>query len=151
MGIHNIRDLLAVDRVRFRYLKSVGDKVRKEIRLKAKRLAQLRPDWVAANPGALEADSATPASRSVDELAAQLLPRRPADDERPEETALAVYLGIESSDTAETLWPSLGAAAQAAGVPRPTLTNALLAARTRWLKSKAMAEVREELAAALTA
>ena len=63
MGIHNIRDLLAVDRVRFRYLKSVGDKVRKEIRLKAKRLAQLRPDWVAANPGALEADSATPASR----------------------------------------------------------------------------------------
>jgi serine/threonine protein kinase len=151
LGIHNVRDLLAVDRVRFRYLKSVGDKVRKEIRLKAKRLAQLRPDLVAANPSVLEADSATPVSRSVDELAAQLLPRRPADDERPEETALAVYLGIESGDAAETLWPSLGAAAQAAGVPRPTLTNALLAARARWLKSKAMTEVREELAAALAA
>lgn len=40
MGIHNARELLAVDRVRFRYLKGVGDKVRKEIRLKAKRLSQ---------------------------------------------------------------------------------------------------------------
>ncbi|NCC41656.1 MAG: hypothetical protein EOM21_20020, partial [Gammaproteobacteria bacterium] len=46
MGIHRVRDLLAVDRVRFRYLKGVGDKIRREIRTRAKRLAQLRPDLV---------------------------------------------------------------------------------------------------------
>ncbi len=44
LGVHNVRDLLGVDRLRFRYLKSVGDKVRKEIRLKAKRLAQLETE-----------------------------------------------------------------------------------------------------------
>ncbi|MGH9891949.1 MAG: protein kinase domain-containing protein, partial [bacterium] len=33
MGIHNVKELLAVDRIRFRYLTSVGDRVRKEIRL----------------------------------------------------------------------------------------------------------------------
>jgi serine/threonine protein kinase len=36
MAIHNARELLAVDRVRFRYLRGVGDRIRKEIRLKAK-------------------------------------------------------------------------------------------------------------------
>jgi serine/threonine protein kinase len=150
LGVHNVRDLLGVDRVRFRYLKSVGDKVRKEIRLKAKRLAQLRPDLVAANPTVLEADSAIPQSRSIDELLKQLLPQRPADDEKPEATALAVYLGVEGND-GETLWPTLGEAAQAAAVARPALTTALLAARARWLKSPVMTEVREELATALTA
>jgi hypothetical protein len=44
MGIHNARELLAVDRIRFRYLRGVGDKIRKEIRLTAKELARLRPD-----------------------------------------------------------------------------------------------------------
>ena len=44
MGIHNARELLAVDRMRFRYLRGVGDKIRKEIRLTAKELARLRPD-----------------------------------------------------------------------------------------------------------
>ncbi len=152
MGIHNVRDLLGVDRVRFRYLKNVGDKVRKEIRLKAKRLAQLRPDLVAANPSVLEPASTTPLSRSIDELAAQLLPRRSAGDERPEETALAIYLGIENIDGApETLWPTIGAAAHGAGVGRPALTSTLIATRARWLKSPVMTEVREELATALIA
>src|SRR6185312_14839655 len=44
MGIHNARELLAVDRIKFRYLRGVGDKIRKEIRLTAKELARLRPD-----------------------------------------------------------------------------------------------------------
>ncbi len=44
MGIHNARELLAVDRIKFRYLRGVGDKIRKEIRLKAKDLARLRSD-----------------------------------------------------------------------------------------------------------
>ena len=35
---------------------------------------------------------------SVNELAAQLLPRRPAGDDRPEEAALAHYLGLDEDD-----------------------------------------------------
>ena len=150
LGVHNVRDLLSVDRVRFRYLKSVGDKVRKEIRLKAKRLTQLRPDLVVATPSVLDADSTRPQSRSIDELVKQLLPQRSSEDEKPEATALAIYLGVETSN-AETLWPTIGEAAQAAGVSRPMLTTALLAARARWLKSPVMTEVREELATALNA
>ena len=150
LGVHKISELLAVDRVRFRYLKSVGDKVRKEIRLKAKRLAQLRPDLVAANPSVLDADSSSPPSRSIDELVKQLLTQRQDDDEKPEATALAFYLGVETCK-ADTLWPTIGEAAQAAGISRPMLTSALLAARARWLKSTVMTDVREELAIVLNA
>ena len=44
MGVHTVQQLLAVDRIRFRYLRGVSDKVRKEIRERAKLLAQIRPD-----------------------------------------------------------------------------------------------------------
>jgi hypothetical protein len=100
MAIHNARELLAVDRVRFRYLRGVGDRIRKEIRLKAKALAAIRPDLVQGRPTLHEADddSAAAGAISVNELAAQLLPRRPAGDDRPEEAALAIYLGLEEAE-----------------------------------------------------
>jgi hypothetical protein len=44
MGVHTVQQLLAVDRIRFRYLRSVSDKVRREIRERAKRLAEIRPE-----------------------------------------------------------------------------------------------------------
>ena len=73
MGIHNARELLAVDRVRFRYLKGVGDKVRKEIRLKAKHLAQLRPDLTQGRPTLNDAESDGIAT--IDELNSKLISR----------------------------------------------------------------------------
>ncbi len=161
MGIHNVRELLAVDRVRFRYLKSVGDKVRKEIRGTAKRLAQLRPDLVAGAPTVLDADAGKNGIRSVDELANHLFPKRAAAEDRPDDDALAAYLGLETQEASQgsgptsapttTLWPTLGDAAQAAGISRPALTNALVAARARWLKSTVITEVREDLAVTLNA
>jgi len=157
MGIHSVRELLAVDRVRFRYLKSVGDKVRKEIRGTAKRLAQIRPDLVAGAPTVLDTDAGKSGIRSLDELANHLFPKRAAADERPDDDALAIYLGLETAETGTenernaTLWPTLGDAAQAAGISRPTLTHAIVAARGRWIKSVAISEVREELAIPLSA
>lgn len=157
MGIHNVRELLAVDRVRFRYLKSVGDKVRREIRGIAKRLAQLRPDLVAGAPTVLDSEAAKSGIRSIDEIANHLFPKRAAADERPEDDALAIYLGLEVGDstadgtTASALWPSLGEAAQAGAVGRPKLSQALVDARARWLKSPTVTEVREELTALLHA
>ena len=106
MGIHNARELLAVDRIRFRYLRGVGDKIRKEIRLTAKELAACGPtSRRAAAPCTTRTRKG--GAVSVNELAAQLLPRRPAGDDRPEEAALAHYLGLDDSVQAGT-WPNLG-------------------------------------------
>lgn len=144
MGIHNARELLAVDRIRFRYLRGVGDKIRKEIRLTAKELARLRPDLTQGRSTVHDADEEVGGAVSVNELAAQLLPRRPAGDDRPEEAALAHYLGLDDSVQAGT-WPSLGESAQANQVDRGTLTAALIKARERWLKNPAFTELRQQL------
>jgi serine/threonine protein kinase len=144
MGVHNVRELLAVDRIRFRYLRGVGDKVRKEIRLTAKDLARLRPDLTQGRSTVHDADEDAGGAVSVNELAAQLLPRRPAGDDRPEEAALAFYLGIDDAVSAGH-WPSLGEAAKAGGVERDILAAALVKARERWLKIPAFTEVRQQL------
>ena len=157
MGVHNARELLAVDRIRFRYLRGVGDKIRKEIRLTAKDLARLRPDLTQGRSTLHDSDDdvSTDSAVSVNELAVQLLPRRPAGDDRPEETALAHYLGLDlglddiakPEDTSKQTnpWPTLGDSAQAAHVDRSTLTAALIKARERWLKNPAFTEVRLQL------
>lgn len=144
MGIHNARELLAVDRIRFRLLRGVGDKIRKEIRLTAKELARLRPDLTQGRAAAYDTDDDTDGAVSVNELAAQLLPRRPAGDDRPEEAALAHYLGLDDAVKAG-VWPSLGDSAQATEVDRTTLTTALIKARERWLKNPAFTELRQQI------
>jgi len=154
MGIHNARELLAVDRIRFRYLRGVGDRIRKEIRLKAKELARLRPDLTQGRgtlhgAGEEEGDDAKTAI-TVNELAENLLPRRPAGDDRPEEAALAHYIGLDDAVPAGA-WPTLGEAAQATGVERGTLATALVKARERWLKIKAFTELRGQFEALLGA
>jgi serine/threonine protein kinase len=143
MGIHNARELLAVDRIRFRYLRGVGDKIRKEIRLTAKDLARRRPDLTQGRAAAHDDEDADGAV-SINELAAQLLPRRPAGDDRPEEAALAHYLGLDDAVKAG-VWPSLGDSAQAGEVDRTTLTAALIKARERWLKNPAFTELRQQI------
>ena len=157
MGVHSARELLAVDRVRFRYLRGVGDKIRKEIRLTAKELARQRPDLTQGRTTLHESDddSTADGAISVNELAAQLLPRRPAGDDRPEEAALAFYLGIDTGldDAANPAdpskspgpWPSLGDTSVATGLDRATLTTTLIKARERWLKNPAFTEIRLQL------
>ena len=155
-GVHNARELLAVDRIRFRYLRGVGDKIRKEIRLTAKELARLRPDLAQGRATLHDADDdvSVAGAVSVNELAALLMPRRPAGDDRPEEAALTHYLGLDlgTDDAAQpqgtsgqAAWPTLGESAQATGVERSTLTSALVKARERWLKNPAFTEVRVQL------
>lgn len=144
MGIHNARELLAVDRIRFRYLRGVGDKIRKEVRLTAKELARLRPDLTQGRTTAHDADEDVGGAISINELAAQLLPRRPAGDDRPEEAALAHYLGLDDTVQAGA-WPNLGESAQANLVDRSKLSTALVKARERWLKNPAFTELRQQL------
>jgi serine/threonine protein kinase len=144
MGVHNARELLAVDRIRFRYLKGVGDKIRKEIRLTAKELARLRPDLTQGRSVAHDVDEEVDGAVSINELAIQLLPRRPAGDDRPEEAALAHYLGLDDTVKAGA-WPSLGDVAQTGDVDRATLTATLIKARERWLKNPAFTELRHQI------
>jgi serine/threonine protein kinase len=151
MAIHNARELLAVDRVRFRYLRGVGDRIRKEIRLKAKTLAAIRPDLVQGRPTLheIDDDSASAGAISVNELAAQLLPRRPAGDDRAEEAALAIYLGLEEVE-GSTLWTPLGVAATALSIDRNDVSAALLKARERWLKTPQLTELRNHFESLLS-
>ena len=72
------------------------------------------------------------------------LPRRPAGDDRPEEAALAHYLGLDDTVKAGA-WPSLGDAGQAGDVDRTTLTATLIKARERWLKNPAFTELRHQI------
>jgi len=74
MGVHSLRELLSVDRVKFRYLSSVADKTRKEIRNVAKRpcATASRP----LTPGGVTVHAEAQAGAriaSVDELASTLL------------------------------------------------------------------------------
>jgi hypothetical protein len=155
MGIHNAEELLAVDRIRFRYLRGVGDKLRREIRLKAKELARLRPDLTQGR-GSLhetgDGDEAQADGRAgtalplaVNELASLLIPKRPAGDDRPEDAALAVYLGLEDEIPAGT-WPTPGDAARAAGVDRSTVAEAIGKARKSWLKKPPLTVLRQDVA-----
>lgn len=83
------------------------------------------------------------------------MPRRPAGDDRPEEAALAHYLGIDTGldDSAKSIdlskssgpWPSLGDTSVTTGLDRATLTTALIKARERWLKTPAFTEIRLQL------
>jgi len=150
MGIHNVRELLAVERVKFRYLSSVGDKVRKEIRLTAKRLAHLRPDLIPGRPTQNPDEPMPDGAPSIDELQALLVPKRPAGDDRPDDRAIALYLGLEPH---ETLGPfaALGEVARAAGVTRSQAGEALLQRRERWLKTPALTGIRDTLASIVQA
>lgn len=149
MGIHSVRALLAVDRIKFRYLANVGDRIRKEIRLKAKELARLRPDLVPVQPSRLGDAGEGEALPSIDRLAEQLLPRRPAGEDMPEDRALADYLGLEGSGT--TSWPAVGAVAGRCGLAREAVTAAVVAGRERWGKLGAITQVRNDLFAFLNA
>lgn len=144
MGITTVFQLLGVPRLKFRYLKGVGDKIRREIRERAKRLAQLRPDLV---PGGITEDDGSRAS--VDRLADQLIARRPAGDERPEDSILGHYLGLEPDDA--PAWPQVGEVARAAGTARSSVADALEDARSRWHKSADLNAVRTDLLGLLEA
>jgi hypothetical protein len=142
MGIHTVHRLLGVPRQQFRYLKGVGDRIRREIRERAKRLAELRPDLVPGGPTNEVNGRAT-----INRLSEQLVARRPAGDERPEDRILARFLAIDEDGTA---WPTAGEVATTAGTARSNVADTLVAARDRWHKSADLNAVRAEVAGLVT-
>jgi serine/threonine protein kinase len=138
IGIFSVRQLLGTSRLKFRYLKGVGDKIRREILARGKHLARLRPELV---PGAASEDGIGRAS--IDRLAEQLIARRPAGEEKPEDRILAHYLGIEPEEA--PAWPEAGGVARGLAVSRSALADVLEAARERWHKSADLNLLRTEL------
>ena len=138
MHIQTVEQLLGVDRIRFRYLRNVGDRIRKEIRLKAKRLAEYRPDLL---PGGDESQGEV-GRASLDRLGELLLPRRPAGDDTNEDRALEVYLGMDGT----TVWPNPGDVARTCGFPRSVIATALEQARDRWHRARELNELRTDIA-----
>lgn len=146
MGVNTVRELLGVDRLKFRYLQGVGDRVRREIRLKAKELAQLRPDLAHGGSSLHELDEIEARGDkgvvSVNELADILLARRA---EQPEDDALEYYLGLDLPAERAGYWPTAGEAAGAGQISREALAAALGKARERWLKTPAFTELRAQV------
>lgn len=146
MGVNTVRELLGVDRLKFRYLQGVGDRIRREIRLKAKELAQLRPDLVPGNASLYELDEAEARGDksliAINELAEALLPRR---IEQPEDDALEYYLGLDLPVERAGDWPTAGDAAGAGQISREALAAALAKARERWLKTPAFTDLRAQI------
>ena len=140
MHIHTVEQLLGVERIRFRYLRQVGDRVRKEIRLTAKRLAEYRPDLL---PGA--DDRPGQGRASLDRLNELLLPRRPAGAESNEDRALEAYLGLDGA----IAWPTVGDVAQNCRLPRSVIADALTQARERWHRARDLNDLRTDLRALL--
>ena len=151
MGVHTVRELLSIDRLRFRYLSSVADRTRKEIRLTAKRLAQLRPDL--APGGVVPATSEGGAERGdVDYLADRLLPKDAEPEEHNGWRAVETYLGLAAAATdGQLTWPTIGEAAKRAEATRRDLVDTLVTARERWLGLKPLREIREAVGTWLSA
>lgn len=148
MGIADVEGLLRVDRIQFRYLRGVGDRIRREIRLKAKSLAALRPDLARGHEPLLAGDETATTDdtlpATIDDLVDSLLPQRAGALDASEQTAIRHYLGLDAA--AGPIWPSIGQTTNATGQDRAAITAALLKARARWLKSiQPLTEVREEL------
>src|ERR1035438_9762605 len=73
-NINTVGDLAATPPSRFRHLRGVGDKTRKEIIELITDLRARFPESVIPSQPALPSDDEAPLVRSVDEIAAQLLP-----------------------------------------------------------------------------
>lgn len=146
MGINKVPELLGVDRIKFRYLQGVGDRIRREIRLKAKALAQLRPDLVFGGASLLEQDDAEAGADktivAINELAEVLLPKRA---EQPEDDALEYYLGLDLPLERAGEWPTPGDAAGAGQISREAFATALAKMRERWRKTPAFTELRQQI------
>ncbi|KAA0575160.1 BREX system serine/threonine kinase PglW [Azospirillum sp. B21] len=149
MGVHSVRDLLEVPRRNIRLASGVGDRIRKEIRLKAKRLAQLRKDLAPGTPTPTDLGPADTDRPSIDRLAEMLIPGRPLGEETTEDQVLAVFLGLEAAAIPQD-WPSVGEVASRCGIARTAVAAALAKGRERWQRQKALGTLRTDLRALLT-
>lgn len=149
-NINTVGDLAATQPGRFRQLRGVGDKTRKEIiDLIADLRARFPESALPARPGAV-ADEEDPLVHSVDEIASQLLPSE-LSKFRADRTRLAAFLGLDDlGSAAPSAWPSQTDLAGAEHVTRARIGQIVTSARERWRRNPSLREVRDLIAERLT-
>jgi len=148
-NVSTVRDLLATPSMRFRHLRGVGDKTRKEI-VEVQRDLRLRfPENVIPEKAELAAEVAdVPVVNSIDEIVAQLLPAENAKS-KAERRIMAAILDLDSPEDQAPLWRNQNEIAQRDGVTRARIWQVMKTARGRWVRNPSLTEVRNDIAAAL--
>jgi serine/threonine protein kinase len=149
-NVNTVADLAAIQPSRFRHLRGVGDKTRKEI---IELIADLRarfPESVIASQPTPPSDDEAPLVRSVDEIAAQLLPSENSKF-RGDRAPLAALLGLaDLSAATAAAWPSQSQIAEARNVTRARIGQIVTAARQRWRRNPSLTEIRGLIVERLT-
>jgi serine/threonine protein kinase len=150
-NLNTVADLAATAPSRFRHLRGVGDKTRKEI---IDLIADLRvrfPESVIPTNPAPSSDDEAPLVRSVDEIAAQLLPSE-SSKFRADRAHLAALLDLaDLAATTAPNWSSQSQIAEARNVSRARIGQIVTAARQRWRRNPSLTEIRKLIAERLTA
>jgi serine/threonine protein kinase len=150
-NLHRVRDLLHYPLAQLRRLRGVGSKTRRELVETMESLAARFPA-VAAEPKAVPdedtgvlADTETP---TLDALAALLVPAARTEGAQAGARAVTALLGLDDAPLAEP-WPSQSDVARQLHLNPGTVSQAVANARKRWLKTPAMTQLREDVAALL--
>jgi hypothetical protein len=141
-NIHTVAALLAVSPMHFRHLRGVGNKTRKEI-------VELLTDLRALFPQAPEPQQHQPqqtateaAAASIDDIAAELLPR--STRATAERDITAALLDLASTDDRLPRWPKQ---ADILGTrSRQQISQVLTKARERWKRTPSLTGIRKLIA-----
>ena len=142
-NINTVADLAATPPSRFRHLRGVGDKTRKEIiELIVDLRARFPESVIPAQPAQPTDIDEAPLVRSIDEIAAQLLPSE-ISKFRGDREPLAALLDLSDLSAATApVWPSQAKIAEARNVSRPRIGQIVTAARQRWRRNPSLTEIR---------
>ena len=142
-NINTVADLVATPATRFRHLRGVGDKTRKEIiELIADLRARFPESLIPPKPAAISDDD-SPLVHSVDEIAAQLLPSE-ASKFRADRAHLAALLDLDaiSPPTAYPPGPASPMSPRLRKVTRARIGQIVTTARQRWRRNPSLTEIR---------
>ncbi len=148
-GVHTVGALLSGSPMRFRHLRGVGNKTRKEI---VQLIADLRakfpqapepetPAAAASNEAGQQQQSAT----GIDDISAELLPRSPRAT--VERDLTAALLDLASSTDRAPRWPKQTDIAGSRS--RQQVSQILTKARDRWKRTPSLTAVRKQIAGLL--
>ncbi len=140
-NINTVADLVATPPSRFRRLRGVGDKTRKEIIEIISELRLRFPEAVIPSKPAPSEDE-TPLVHSVDEIAAQLLPSVTSKS-GADRAHLAAVLDLDDlAAERQPAWPSQSEVGATRHVSRARIGQIITAARQRWRRNRSLTEVR---------
>jgi hypothetical protein len=141
LGVYTVRELLAYEPARLTRAAAVPDATRREIR---DRTRALRAELTAAPAPALAAGG-QPRPHSIEALAGTLLPKLTGRTAREHDTLRALLGQAATPDGSFLRWPTQSEAARAIGQAQPQISGWLRKQTDRWQRSRALAQVRDEI------